>query len=115
MTEKRFDFGDNINLVFDNKQSKSYGLYNISSLIDLLNALHEENNQLHDKINHYDEVWVKELKKELKIIEENLRFIQPFLQDPVMTRFTAPYHEKKTILLKRRMEIKQILEELEND
>ena len=50
MTEKRFDFGDNINLVFDNKQSKSYGLYNISSLIDLLNALHEENKQLKQQL-----------------------------------------------------------------
>ena len=38
MTE-RFIFGDATNLVFDTKESKSYGTYNITYLIKLMNEL----------------------------------------------------------------------------
>jgi len=80
---------------------------------DLLNEQHETIQQLKEKITHYDEVWVNELKKELDNINSKLRFIQPFIQSPVMTRITAPYHQERRLLLQRKDEIMQILEDLE--
>ena len=42
MTGKRFEFGDSVNLVIDNVESNSYGSYNITYLIKVLNELYEE-------------------------------------------------------------------------
>lgn len=46
MTEKRFEFGDSVNLVIDNMKNNSYGSYNITYLIKVLNNLHEESQEL---------------------------------------------------------------------
>jgi len=76
--------------------------------------LKEENEQLRNKIKHYDEVWVNQLKEELRSIESRLRFIHPVLShDPVLTRCTAPFFSEKTALLERRIEIKKILKEFD--
>ena len=49
MTDKRFEFGYSVNLVLDNVENKSYGLYNVGYLINVLNNLYEENEQLKER------------------------------------------------------------------
>ncbi len=50
MTDKRFEFGDSINLVIDNIENKSYGTYNIGHLIDILNEQDQRIKELEDTI-----------------------------------------------------------------
>ena len=50
MTEKRFEFGDSVNLVIDNIENKSYGTYNIGHLIDILNEQDQQIKELEKTI-----------------------------------------------------------------
>ena len=49
MTDKRFEFGDSVNLIIDNTNNHSYGAYDVSDLINILNELYEENKSLKEE------------------------------------------------------------------